>query len=85
MSVRTGPHVNVPSFTPACKETAVRMTVLADKEESPLSRLNFRYCGKRTPQPGVEVERKWKRLDYIMPKGEPMPAGEPVHAAPKHR
>ena len=67
MSVRTGPHVNVPSFTPACKETAVRMTVLADKEESPLSRLNFRYCGKRTPQPGVEVERKWKRTDYRFP------------------
>jgi formate dehydrogenase major subunit len=28
---------------------------------------NFRYSGKRTPQTGVEVERKWKRPDYRLP------------------
>jgi formate dehydrogenase major subunit len=41
-----------------------------------LPRVNSRF-GHRTPQKGVEVQRKWKRIDYEMPKGEP------IQAAPK--
>jgi formate dehydrogenase major subunit len=44
--------------------------------------VNSRF-GHPTPQRGVEVERKWKQIDYEMPKGEPVPHGEPIHAAPK--
>jgi formate dehydrogenase major subunit len=51
--------------TPAFKEVAVQLRVLS-KGESPLPRSNFRF-GKRTPQNGVEVERKWKRRDYRLP------------------
>jgi formate dehydrogenase major subunit len=63
----TGSHADVATNTPAYKETAVKMTVLPDQGDNPLQRQNFRYSGKRTPQPGVEVERKWKRKDYHMP------------------
>jgi formate dehydrogenase major subunit len=52
--------------TPAYKETAVSMTVLPEQGDSPLPRRNFRY-GTRTPQTGVEVERKWARADYHVP------------------
>ena len=31
----------------------------------------------------VRAISKWKRIDYEMPKGEPVPHGEPIHAAPK--
>jgi formate dehydrogenase major subunit len=52
--------------TPAFKETAVSMTVLPEQGDNPLPRRNFRY-GTRTPQTGVEVERKWARSDYHVP------------------
>jgi formate dehydrogenase major subunit len=42
------------------------MNVLAEVGESPLPRINSRF-GHPTPQNGVEVERKWKRPDYIVP------------------
>ncbi len=42
------------------------MTVLPEQGKNPLPRNNFRN-GKRTPQTGVEVERKWKRADYHVP------------------
>ncbi len=42
------------------------MTALPEQGENPLPRKNFRY-GKRTPQTGVEVERKWARADYHVP------------------
>jgi formate dehydrogenase major subunit len=70
------------THTPAYKETSVRMVVLGEVGESPLPKVNSRF-GHPKPQVGVEVERKWKRIDYEMPKGEPVPHGEPVFAAPK--
>ncbi|MDW5266350.1 MULTISPECIES: formate dehydrogenase subunit alpha [Acidobacteriaceae] len=58
------------THTPAFKETAVSMTVLPEQGENPLPRRNFRY-GTRTPQNGVEVERKWARADYRLPGTSP--------------
>lgn len=58
------------THTPAFKETAVSMTVLPEQGENPLPRRNFRY-GTRTPQNGVEVERKWARADYRLPGTAP--------------
>ncbi|HEX7157870.1 MAG TPA: molybdopterin dinucleotide binding domain-containing protein, partial [Edaphobacter sp.] len=54
------------THTPAYKETAVIMTVLPEQGDDPLPRHNFRY-GNRTPQDGVEIERKWARSDYTLP------------------
>ena len=54
------------THTPAYKETAVSMTVLPEQGDNPLPRKNFRY-GTRTPQGGVEVERKWARPGYHVP------------------
>src|SRR5579875_2556818 len=62
----TGHHTDHATHTPAYKETPVRMEVLPESGENPLPRLNFRYAA-RTPQNGVEVERKWNRSDYIFP------------------
>jgi formate dehydrogenase major subunit len=57
--------------------------VIADEVgDSPLPKVNARFAHPK-PQFGVKVERKWKRIDYEMPKGEPVPHGEPVFAAPK--
>jgi formate dehydrogenase major subunit len=58
------------THTPAFKETAVSMTLLPEQGESPLPRRNFRY-GKRTPQSGLEIERKWARADYHLPGTAP--------------
>jgi len=58
------------THTPAFKETAVHMTVLPEQGDSPLPRRNFRY-GTRTPQPGLEIERKWARADYHLPGTRP--------------
>lgn len=57
------------THTPAYKETSVRLEVLPQVGESPLPRVNSRF-GHRTPQTGVEVERKWKRADYRIPGSE---------------
>ena len=78
----TSSHTDAVTHTPAYKETSVRMVVLDEIGKSPLPKVNSRF-GHPTPQRGVEVERKWKRIDYEIPKGEPVPHGEPVHAAPK--
>jgi formate dehydrogenase major subunit len=67
MNVLTGSHADVATNTPAYKETAVRIEPLPEQGTNPLRPLNFRYSGKRTPQAGVEVERKWRRKDYSMP------------------
>jgi formate dehydrogenase major subunit len=56
--------------TPAYKEIAVKMTVLPEKGDSPIPAHNFRF-GHRTPQRGVEVERKWAREDYRLPGSGP--------------
>ena len=62
----TGSHTDQATHTPAYKETAVKMRLLEETGESPLTRGNSRN-GTPTPQRGVEVERKWKRADYRMP------------------
>jgi formate dehydrogenase major subunit len=62
----TGAFTDRYTHTPAFKETAVSMTVLPEQGDNPLPRRNFRY-GTRTPQTGVEVERKWARTDYHVP------------------
>jgi formate dehydrogenase major subunit len=54
------------THTPAYKECRVRMSIAAPMDERPLPRKNFRF-GHRTPQAGVEVERKWTRADYHPP------------------
>jgi len=67
VNLLSGNHVDPATHTPAYKETAVKMKILPERGDNPLRPLNFRYSGKRTPQAGVEVERKWKRADYHFP------------------
>ncbi len=62
----TGSQVDRATHTPAYKETSVHMTIIETTGPSPLPAENFRN-GKRTPQSGVEIERKWKRADYRSP------------------
>ena len=73
VNLLTSSHTDTVTHTPAYKESSVRMVVLPEMGESPLPEVNSRF-GHRTPQSGVEVERKWKRADYEMPKGEPVQA-----------
>lgn len=61
--------------TPAYKEVAVRMEKLGRKSKSPIPRTNPKY-GTPTPRPGVEVERKWARADYIFPSAERPEGGQ---------
>jgi len=67
VNVLVGSAVDRSTNTPAYKETSVNIRVLPEKGANPLRPTNFRYSGKRTPQKGVEVERKWKRADYRLP------------------
>jgi formate dehydrogenase major subunit len=76
VNLLTSSHTDIVTHTPAYKEASVRLVVLDEVGESPLPRVNSRF-GHPTPQKGVEVQRKWKRIDYEMPKGEP------IQAAPK--
>jgi formate dehydrogenase major subunit len=73
VNLLTSSHTDTVTHTPAYKESSVRMVVLPEIGENPLPKTNSRF-GHRTPQSGVEVERKWKRADYEMPKGEPVQA-----------
>jgi formate dehydrogenase major subunit len=73
VNLLTSSHTDTVTHTPAYKESSARMVVSARIGESPLPKVNSRF-GHRTPQSGVEVERKWKRADYEMPKGEPVQA-----------
>jgi formate dehydrogenase major subunit len=66
VNVLTSSCTDKVTHTPAYKETAVRLTVLNRKDDSPLPRTNPRF-GQPTPQKGVEVERKWARGDYHPP------------------
>jgi len=66
VNLLTGSHTDTATHTPAYKETAVRMEVLARSGESPLPRINHRF-GHPTPQNGVEVERKWRQPGYRFP------------------
>jgi formate dehydrogenase major subunit len=65
----TGSDVDRATHTPAFKEVSVQMTALEEKRPNPLPPGNFRH-GHRTPQTGVEVERKWQRADYRKPGEE---------------
>ena len=82
VNLLTSSYTDAVTDTPAYKEASVRMVVLDEVGKSPLPKVNSRF-GHPTPQRGVEVERKWKRIDYEMPRGEPVPHGEPIEAAPK--
>ena len=62
----TGAAVDRATHTPAYKEVSVKMTLLEKEGPNPLPAENFRN-GTRTPQTGVEIERKWKREDYWVP------------------
>jgi formate dehydrogenase major subunit len=62
----TSSHTDPATHTPAYKETAVNLEVLAVSGESPLPRINHRF-GHPTPQKGVEVERKWVQSHYRFP------------------
>jgi len=84
VNLLTSSYTDAVTDTPAYKEASVRMVVLDEIGKSPLPKVNSRF-GHPTPQRGVEVERKWKRIDYEMPKGEPVPHGESIHAAPKEK
>jgi formate dehydrogenase major subunit len=74
VNLLTGIHADHITHTPAYKETSVRMEVTRRLEKTPLPRNNHRYA-VRSPQKGVEVERKWKRDDYVYPNGAPLPPG----------
>ena len=82
----TSSYTDKITHTPAYKETAVHLKVLAPvdgkPQTSPLPRTNHRF-GHPTPQRGVEVERKWKRADYRMP-GE-IPASQLVQIKTQKR
>jgi formate dehydrogenase major subunit len=66
VNLLTGSHTDPATHTPAYKETAVRMEMLARDGESPLPRINHRF-GHPTPQNGVEAERKWRQPGYRFP------------------
>ena len=65
VNVLTGSVTDPATNTPAFKETSVRLEKLPESGANPLHPLNFRFSGRPTPQTGVEVERKWKRGDYV--------------------
>jgi formate dehydrogenase major subunit len=69
VNLLTGSQTDPVTHTPAYKETAVKLEVLAPKGESPLPRTNSRF-GHPTPQLGVKVEAKWRRPDYRFPGEE---------------
>jgi formate dehydrogenase major subunit len=66
VNLLTSSHTDPVTHTPAYKEVSIKMTVLPEMGENPLPRTNSRW-GHPTPQSGVEVERKWKREDYLPP------------------
>ena len=66
VNLLTGSQTDPATHTPAYKETAVQLEVLARTGESPLPRINHRF-GHPTPQSGVEVERKWRQPGYGFP------------------
>ncbi|PLR52136.1 formate dehydrogenase subunit alpha [Chimaeribacter arupi] len=70
----TGEHHDPDVNTPAYKEVAVQLEVLARPAASvPLPDHNFRY-GHRTPLSHVPVEQKWAQDDYVaIPLKSPNP------------
>jgi formate dehydrogenase major subunit len=72
VNLLTGSHADHATHTPAYKENSVRLVVLRHSGKSPLPLTNHRFA-QRTPQKGVEVERKWNRKDYHLFAGAPLP------------
>lgn len=66
----TSSKVDRDTHTPAFKEVSVEMIDLGIKRADPLPPENFRH-GHRTPQSGVEVERKWRKPGYAVPGTQP--------------
>jgi formate dehydrogenase major subunit len=64
VNLLTGGAVDVVTHTPAYKQAKVRMEVINMEGEIPLPKFNSRN-GKRTPQMGLEIYRKWERGDYM--------------------
>ncbi|TDL83123.1 formate dehydrogenase subunit alpha [Peribacillus frigoritolerans] len=62
----TSSYADKDTDTPAYKEVKAKLEVLEINGVNPLPKTNFRY-GNPNPQRGVEVERKWKRTDYVFP------------------
>jgi formate dehydrogenase major subunit len=74
VNLLTGAHTDDVVSTPAYKENSVRMVVHKTILAPPLPKTNHRY-GRRTPQRGVEVDRKWQRPDYQFGDGAPLEPG----------
>ena len=66
----TSSHTDRATHTPAFKETSVEMVILPEQGPNPLPPGNFRH-GHRTPQPGIEIERKWALPSYHLPGTQP--------------
>ncbi|MDI3257403.1 MAG: formate dehydrogenase subunit alpha [Kyrpidia sp.] len=62
----TGSHTDRVTHTPAYKEIRVRMEVLESSGPPPLPAHNPRFH-RPNPGPGVRVEEKWRRTDYVFP------------------
>ena len=67
----TSSKVDRATHTPAYKEVSVELTATGEKGPHPLPPENFRH-GHRTPQAGVEVERKWQKPGYSLPGTSPV-------------
>ena len=59
--------VDYATHTPSYKRTHCRLEVITRKGKSPLNPTNFRVDKHRHPQYSVQVQKKWKRKDYIFP------------------
>ncbi|OLZ08121.1 formate dehydrogenase subunit alpha [Sulfobacillus thermosulfidooxidans] len=85
----TGTGIDTRTDTPAYKETVAYMEILDEEapNKSPLPRYNWRFH-KRHPQLGVQVEKKWRRRDYIplvtTPAGKNQPLEEDDHGSAHH-
>jgi formate dehydrogenase major subunit len=67
VNILTGPDLDAAVFTPAYKETAVRIQVLPEQGTNPVTKMSFRYSGKRTPQTPqpFEVVRQKRGIDKL--------------------
>ncbi|MEC3421691.1 molybdopterin dinucleotide binding domain-containing protein, partial [Bacillus cereus] len=60
----TGTASDIYTFTPAYKQTMLKILVLREKGNRPLPSSNPRDK-KRNPQNGVEIQQKWQRKQYV--------------------
>ncbi|RLQ96651.1 formate dehydrogenase subunit alpha [Falsibacillus albus] len=66
INLLTSSHADKDTDTPAYKEVKAKLEILSQEGVNPLPKINHRY-GNPQPQKGVEVQRKWERLDYVFP------------------